>query len=74
MINDDNKPKKGSTRDPDAGEQALEHGDMPESAVPDPKLQADAKKGQEPGKSGQPGKKKTSVLDQGMTPDPDNVG
>jgi len=85
MNNDDDDPKKGSGRpptrfkphpenEPDAGEQALEHGDLPESAVPDPKLQADAKKGQQPGKSGQPGEKKTPDVEQGMTPDPENVG
>lgn len=66
-----NEPKPTRTRsDADAGEEALEHGDLPASAVPDPKLQADAKKGQKPGKSGQP----PDDDDEGLKPDPDNVG
>jgi hypothetical protein len=61
--------KKKPKRAADPGSEALEHGDLPESAVPDPKLQADAKKGQQPGRSGQP-----PDVEQGMKPDPENVG
>ena len=44
------KPKKPL----DPGADALEHGDMPASAVPDLKIQEEAKKGQQAGRSGQP--------------------
>jgi len=51
---DQETPGISGQSDIDAGEDALEHGDMPESAVPDPRLQEEAKKGQQTGRSGQP--------------------